>query len=75
MKGDLLASSQPISHCEKRRRVTFHFNMKGDPCEMKGDGYPFDFAARSGRSERTTVPACHISLSAISFSSFSSCWR
>src|SRR4051794_30619949 len=36
---------------------------------------PCDFAALSGRSERTTVPACHISLSATSFSSFSSCCR
>ena len=38
-------------------------------------GQPFDLAARSGRSERTTAPACHISLSAISFNSFSSCSR
>lgn len=33
------------------------------------------FPARSGLSDRTTAPAFHISLSAISFSSFSSCWR
>ena len=37
--------------------------------------YPCDFAARSGRSDRTTVPACHSSLSATAFSSFSSCCR
>src|SRR5207237_9702939 len=30
------------------------------------------FVARSGRSERTIWPACHISLSATAFSSFSS---
>src|SRR5204863_4529064 len=38
-----------------------------------GRTYPFDLAARSGRRDRTTVPACHISLSATAFNSFSSC--
>src|SRR6266851_3528904 len=37
--------------------------------------YPLDWAARSGRKERTTVPACHISLFATALSSFSSCSR
>ncbi len=37
--------------------------------------YPFAFDARSGRSDRTTIPACHISLSAIVLSSFSNCAR
>ncbi len=47
-------------------------------CEMKRNemqAHPFALPARSGRSARSTVPACHISLSATAFNSFSSCAR